>query len=95
MLFTTASPCILTGAVPCPYYAPSVSAWAAVAYAVTAPDLPVPATSGYCAIVLAVVAAVTVVIKHLWVPKKYWVFFPNWNGELLLELIAIDPNFFG
>ena len=39
VLFTTASPCIITGDTPCAYGAPSISAWAAVAYAVTASDL--------------------------------------------------------
>jgi uncharacterized oligopeptide transporter (OPT) family protein len=64
VLFTTASPCIITGDTPCAYSAPSISAWAAVAYAVTAADLPVPATSGYCTIALAVFATISTVAKH-------------------------------
>jgi uncharacterized oligopeptide transporter (OPT) family protein len=72
VLFTTASPCIITGDTPCAYSAPSITAWAAVAYAVTAADLPVPATSGYCAIALSLVAALTTIGKHLWLPKKHW-----------------------
>lgn len=39
ILFTTASPCIITGETPCPYGAPSVAAWYAVAVAVSAPKL--------------------------------------------------------
>jgi len=73
VLFTTASPCIITGDTPCAYSAPSITAWAAVAYAVTAADLPVPATSGYCAIVLAAFAAISTIAKHLWLPRKHWV----------------------
>jgi len=80
VLFTTASPCIITGDLPCPYGAPSISAWTAVAYAVTAPSLPVPVSSGWVAIGLSIFAAVTVVAKHLWLPRKYWAWFPNWNA---------------
>ncbi|CCA76487.1 related to permeases-unknown function [Serendipita indica DSM 11827] len=80
VLFTKASPCIITGDLPCPYGAPSISAWAAVAFAVTAPSLPIPASSGWTAIALAIVTAVSVVAKHLWLPRKYWVWFPNWNA---------------
>jgi OPT family oligopeptide transporter len=47
VLFTKASPCIITGDLPCPYGAPSIAAWAAVAFAVTAPSLPIPASSAY------------------------------------------------
>ncbi|KAG8943628.1 hypothetical protein FRC03_002414 [Tulasnella sp. 419] len=82
VLFSKASPCILypDPEVNCSYGAPSVSAWAAVATAVTAPDLPVPPTSGYTAIGLSVAATITVVVKHLWLPKKYWHWVPNWNA---------------
>lgn len=82
VLFTKASPCILyppdDGI--CSYGAPSVSAWAAVATAVTAPKLPVPPTSGYTAIGLSVASIITVVVKHIWIPRKYWVYVPNWNA---------------
>jgi len=82
VLFTKASPCILhppdDGI--CSYGAPSVSAWVAVATAVTAPKLPIPPTSGYTAIGLAVAAVITSVVKHLWIPQKYWVYVPNWNA---------------
>ncbi|RDX51784.1 OPT oligopeptide transporter [Lentinus brumalis] len=82
ILFTTASPCILhpppTGE--CTYGAPSVSAWAAVAVAVSAPKLPIPASSGYTSIALGIFAVISVVVKHLWIPKKYWMWVPNWNA---------------
>jgi uncharacterized oligopeptide transporter (OPT) family protein len=80
ILFTTASPCILTGNLPCPYAAPGISAWTAVAYAVTAPTLAIPSSSGWVAIGMSIFAAATVVVKHLWTPRKYWVWFPNWNA---------------
>jgi len=82
ILFTTASPCILhppaTGE--CTYGAPSVSAWAAVAVAVSSPRLPIPPSSGYTAIALALFAAISVVAKRFWIPRKYWAYVPNWNA---------------
>ena len=82
ILFTTASPCILylpeDGV--CTYGAPSVAAWAAVASAVVAPKLPIPSSSGYTAIALGIVSVISVVAKHLWIPKKYWGWIPNWNA---------------
>ncbi|KAG8955125.1 hypothetical protein FRC04_009582 [Tulasnella sp. 424] len=82
VLFTKASPCILyppeDGV--CAYGAPSVSAWAAVATAVTAPKLPIPPSSGYTAIGLSILAAICVIVKHLWIPRKYWHWVPNWNA---------------
>ncbi|KAI0326131.1 hypothetical protein GY45DRAFT_1259646, partial [Cubamyces sp. BRFM 1775] len=82
ILFTSASPCILyppeTGE--CTYGAPSVSAWAAVASAVVAPKLPIPSSSGYTAIGLGIASVVSVIVKHLWIPKKYWHWVPNWNA---------------
>ena len=82
ILFTTASPCILhpSETENCTYGAPSVSAWAAVAVAVSSPKLPIPASSGYTSIALGIFAVITVVAKHLWLPKKYWHWVPNWNA---------------
>ncbi|CAL1699061.1 unnamed protein product [Somion occarium] len=82
ILFTTASPCIIDppASGECTYGAPSVSAWAAVAVAVSSPKLPIPASSGYTAIGISIFAAISVVVKHLWIPKKYWVYVPNWNA---------------
>ncbi|KAI0045023.1 oligopeptide transporter [Auriscalpium vulgare] len=82
VLFTTASPCILyppeDGA--CTYGAPSVAAWAAVALAVASPTLPIPSSSGYTAIALGLFSVVSVFVKHFYIPKKYWVYVPNWNA---------------
>ncbi|KAF8342899.1 oligopeptide transporter [Cantharellus anzutake] len=82
ILFTKSASCILyppeDGV--CSYGAPSVSAWAAVAAAVLAKTLPIPPSSGYTAIALSVVAALTVYAKHFYIPRKYWVYVPNWNA---------------
>ncbi|TFK26572.1 OPT oligopeptide transporter [Coprinopsis marcescibilis] len=82
LLFTKASPCIMypDNEVNCPYGAPSVAAWAAVAIAVTKPRLPVPPSSGYTAIGLGLASVVTVIARHFWIPKKYWGYVPNWNA---------------
>ena len=53
---------------------------AVVASAVVAPELPIPSSSGYTAIALAIVSVASVVAKHLWLPKKYWGYVPNWNA---------------
>ncbi|TBU22959.1 OPT oligopeptide transporter [Dichomitus squalens] len=82
ILFSTASPCILhpvTGQ-ECPYQAPSVSAWVAVAEAVSLPKLPIPKSSGFTAIALGIFTVAMVVVKHLWIPKRYWHWIPNWNA---------------
>ncbi|PPQ84126.1 hypothetical protein CVT25_003339 [Psilocybe cyanescens] len=94
ILFTKASPCIIhpdEDGPPCTYGAPSVAAWAAVAIAVTAPKLPIPASSGYTAIGLAIFSVVCLVVKTYWVPKKYWGYFPNWNA---VGLAFVVPNLY-
>ncbi|KAF8069127.1 oligopeptide transporter, partial [Lyophyllum atratum] len=82
ILFTKASPCILhpPESGECTYGAPSVSAWAAVAVGVASPSLPIPASSGYTAIGLGIFSIISLVVKHYWIPKKYWAYVPNWNA---------------
>ncbi|KAG8685997.1 hypothetical protein FRC11_009717, partial [Ceratobasidium sp. 423] len=95
VLFTKASPCILyppdDGI--CSYGAPSVAAWQAVATAVTADKLPIPPASGYTAIGLSVTAIITVLVKHLWIPRKYWSYVPNWNAVGLA--FVVPQTYFG
>lgn len=82
LLFTEASPCIMYPEPNkiCTYGAPSVSAWAAVAIAVTKPRLPVPPSSGWTAIGLSLFSIVTVVVKHYWLPTRFHAWVPNWNA---------------
>ncbi|KAG5634750.1 hypothetical protein H0H81_000893, partial [Sphagnurus paluster] len=81
-LFTKASPCILfpSAAGNCTYGAPSASAWAIVAIAFSSTQLPISPSSGYAAIGLGIFSVVSLVVKHFWVPKKYWGYVPNWNA---------------
>ncbi|PFH49590.1 hypothetical protein AMATHDRAFT_76138 [Amanita thiersii Skay4041] len=89
LLFTKASPCIILGQ--CTYGAPSVSAWAAVALAVSSPNLPIPPSSGFTAIGLGIASALTLFIKHYLIPKKYWSYVPNWNA---IGLAFVVPQVF-
>lgn len=91
ILFTTASPCIITGETPCPYGAPSVAAWYAVAVAVSAPKLPIPPSSGYTAIGLAIFSVLQLIVRTYWIPKKYWKYLPNWNA---IGLAFVVPQTF-
>lgn len=81
MLFAKAYPCIIdTSIETCPFSAPSVSAWRAVAVAMTDPVFPVPTSSGIFAIVFSIFGAIMVVIRHYaytgsW--EKYRVYHPN------------------
>lgn len=83
ILFTSAYPCIIfpKDDEPCPFLAPSVSAWRAVAEAVTQPDIPIPYSSGIFSIVLGGVAILQVIAKRRWLVgdrEKYRVYLPNW-----------------
>ncbi|CAE6526473.1 unnamed protein product, partial [Rhizoctonia solani] len=81
VLFATAYPCLINLEVECTSFGmPAVSAWRSVTIAVTSPTLPIPRSSGMCAIALGIAAAATVVVKHLWLPQKYHKWVPNWNG---------------
>lgn len=82
VLFTKAYPCIIDEelADTCAFGAPAVAAWKAVARAVVSPKLPVSLSSGLTAIGFAIIAIITVVAKHKWIPAKYHVYVPNWSA---------------
>lgn len=65
----------------CPFSAPSVSAWRAVAVAVTQPNLPIPRSSAIFACVMGGASIVQAVIRHFYLvgPREKWrAFLPNW-----------------
>jgi len=65
VLFTTAYPCIIDiNADTCAFVAPSVSAWRAVAVAMTQPNFPVPRSSGIFAIVISIFGGCMVLVRH-------------------------------
>ncbi|CBQ73157.1 conserved hypothetical protein [Sporisorium reilianum SRZ2] len=81
VLFTKAYPCITNAdAEECPFAAPAVAAWKAVALAVISPKLPVSLSSGMTAIGFAIISVITVVLKYKVIPEKYHVYVPNWNA---------------
>ncbi|CED85432.1 Oligopeptide transporter, OPT superfamily [Phaffia rhodozyma] len=80
LVFAKAYPCINDPTIDtCPFSLPAVSAWKAVAIAVSSPTLPVTLSSGMTAIGLAVVAALCH-IGRFYAPPRYAIWIPNWNA---------------
>jgi uncharacterized oligopeptide transporter (OPT) family protein len=103
VLFTTAYPCIwkelteeqLAAGETCPFLVPSVSAWAAVAQAVTDPKVSIPLKSGIFAIVMGIVSIIQVVVRHFWLVgerEKWRKWLPNW-GAIALSWVIPAPVF--
>ncbi|AEO59502.1 hypothetical protein MYCTH_2307857 [Thermothelomyces thermophilus ATCC 42464] len=99
VLFTSAYPCIWSpnqeDRAKCPFLVPSVSAWAAVAQAVTDPNVAIPLKSGIFAIVMGVVSIIQVVIRHFYLVgdrAKYRAWLPNW-GAIALSWVVPAPVF--
>ncbi|KAK8098170.1 oligopeptide transporter [Apiospora kogelbergensis] len=86
ILFTKAYPCIIDLANKkynghCEFPAPSVTAWKAVAEAVTAPEFNIPLSSGIFSIVLGVICVIQVAAKRyllVGAREKYREWLPNW-----------------
>lgn len=83
VLFMSAYPCIINPDEhqTCAFSAPSVSAWRAVAQAVTGTDLTIPLSSAIFSGVLGGVAIIQVVLKHCFLRgerEKYQTYLPNW-----------------
>ncbi|KAI1102945.1 oligopeptide transporter [Jackrogersella minutella] len=96
VLFTTAYPCILDAeAEHCAFAVPSVAAWAAVAQAVTDPNVSIPLTSGIFSIVMGVFSIGQVVFRHFYLVgsrEKYREYLPNW-GAIALSFVLPNPVF--
>ncbi|KAK7749088.1 hypothetical protein SLS62_008483 [Diatrype stigma] len=96
VLFSTAYPCI-TESDPkhCAFAVPSVAAWAAVAQAVTDPNVSIPLTSGIFSIVMGVFCICQVVFRHFYLVgerEKYRDWLPNW-GAIALSFVLPNPVF--
>ncbi|KAM7215417.1 OPT oligopeptide transporter domain containing protein [Rhypophila decipiens] len=91
ILFTSAYPCILDSeAEHCAFLVPSVSAWAAVAQAVTDPSVPIPPKSGYFAIAMGIVSVAQCVFRHFYLVgerEKYRKWLPNWGAIAIAWVI--------
>lgn len=96
VLFTSAYPCILAAdAKHCAFGVPSVAAWAAVAQAVTDPDVSIPLSSGIFSIVMGVFCICQVVFRHFYLVgdrEKYREWLPNW-GAIALSFVLPNPVF--
>ncbi|KAH0536448.1 hypothetical protein FGG08_006688 [Glutinoglossum americanum] len=81
VLFTKAYPCIINlDATTCPFSAPSVSAWRAVAIAVTDPTFPIPPSSGLFAICFSILGSLTILFRVFYLTgprEKYRPYVPN------------------
>ena len=93
VLFTTAYPCINDAAASasCPFQAPSVSAWRAVAVAVTDRQLPIPVSSRNFAIAFACFGSLMALVRHLlWTGRWEWVrrYHPN---VMVMALAFVMP----
>ncbi|KAI0127548.1 OPT superfamily oligopeptide transporter [Xylariales sp. AK1849] len=96
VLFTSAYPCILDAdAETCAFAVPSVTAWRAVAQAVTDPAVSIPLTSGIFSIVMGVVSILQVIFRHYYLVgarEKYREYLPNW-GAIALAFVLPNPVF--
>lgn len=100
VLFMSAYPCVFKPsddpADVCPFAAPSVSAWEAVATAVTMPKIPIPRTSAIFAIVMGVVCALQAVLKHFYLVgprEKYRNWLPNWMSVGVAWVLGPDSGY--
>jgi uncharacterized oligopeptide transporter (OPT) family protein len=97
VLFTSAYPCIYDSKFEgtCAFAIPSVSAWQAVAEAVTNPAVKIPLTSGIFAIVMGIVSIIQVIVRHYYLVgprEKYREYLPNW-GAIALSWVIPAPVF--
>jgi uncharacterized oligopeptide transporter (OPT) family protein len=97
VLFMAAYPCIRDQTIEeCPFSAPSVVAWQAVAEAVTLPKLPIPLSSGIFAIVCGVVCAIQALVKNFYLVgprEKYRDYLPNWMSIGVAWVLGIDSGY--
>ncbi|KAK8239824.1 oligopeptide transporter [Phyllosticta capitalensis] len=90
VLFATAYPCILNSeAESCSFAAPSVSAWRAVAIAVTDPTFPIPPSSGYFAIAFAIFGSAMVLVRHFCLVGKWEWVRAYWPNTMCLSLAFV------
>jgi uncharacterized oligopeptide transporter (OPT) family protein len=97
LLFTAAYPCILSrgGDSGCPFGLPAVSAWAAVARAVTDPTVMIPRSAAIFAVAMGALAALQVFVRHwLLTGQREWIrpYLPVW-GVAGLGFILPNPAF--
>ncbi|CCF38382.1 OPT oligopeptide transporter [Colletotrichum higginsianum] len=99
VLFMAAYPCIWKEMGPeetCPFGAPSVLAWKAVAEAVTMPQLPIPKSCAIFTIVMGVICALQAVVKNFYLVgnrMKYREYLPNWMSIGVAWVLGPDSGY--
>lgn len=100
VLFMAAYPCIYNpsddpGDI-CPFSAPSVFAWRAVAEAVTNPNVPIPKTSAIFAGAMGAVCVVQALFKNFYLVgprEKYRIWLPNWMAIGVGWVLGADTGY--
>jgi uncharacterized oligopeptide transporter (OPT) family protein len=97
VLFMAAYPCIYQeGFDDCPFNAPSVYAWRAVAEAVTNPKIPIPLSSAIFSGVMGIVALLQALFKNFYLVgdrAKYRVWLPNWMAIGVAWVLGADSGY--
>jgi len=100
VLFMSAYPCVWSPAEmddpTCPFQAPSVFAWKAVAIAVTDPKFPIPTSSGIFSIVLGVWCVFQALFKNYYLVgprEKYRNWLPNWMSIGVAFVLGVDSGY--
>ncbi|KAF4468544.1 hypothetical protein FALBO_4567 [Fusarium albosuccineum] len=100
VLFMSAYPCVFKPsddpADICPFSAPSVAAWEAVATAVTMPKIPIPRSSAIFSIVMGVICAIQAIVKNFYLVgsrEKYRDWLPNWMSVGVAWVLGPDSGY--
>lgn len=101
VLFMSAYPCVWKEGTTaeqahCPFQAPSVVAWKAVAEAVTLDKIPIPLSCTIFSIVMGVVAGAQAVFKNFYLVgsrEKYREYLPNWMAVGVAWVLGVDSGY--
>ncbi|ODA83239.1 hypothetical protein RJ55_01751 [Drechmeria coniospora] len=103
VLFMSAYPCVWKSdykppyeGFECPFQAPSVVAWQAVAQAVTLPKIPIPLSCTIFSIVMGVLAGAQAVFKNFYLVgprQKYREWLPNWMAIGVAWVLGVDSAY--
>lgn len=99
VLFMAAYPCIwkeMPDDFICPFQAPSVFAWRAVAEAVTNPNVPIPLSSAIFSGVMGFIAVAQALFKNFYLVgprEKYRVWLPNWMAIGVAWVLGVDSGY--
>ncbi|POR31165.1 Oligopeptide transporter [Tolypocladium paradoxum] len=99
VLFMAAYPCVWNenaSSDHCPFKAPSVVAWKAVAEAVTLPSIPISLSCAIFSIVMGVIAALQAVFKNFYLVgerEKYRQWLPNWMAIGVAWVLGVDSGY--